>query len=256
MAHAGRRPPAYRSARCSTTWVPPRRRSRSGLIEGSDPSGGGPTAGCPAISAGEGGILNGIGIVRSSSIWPPFTDPENVLFPALNDTLVPSILPSWIAIGASVPPKNPPPVPSTVPVRLLPSCRNVKTIVPPPVTNAEQIRASLAAGTGLQSPVIPAPVGISRSHTATCGRSSTDFAEIVAVAVTSPGEVTSTVTAPDAFRYLHSPHTVARERLPRRSFIRFLVGRIAIADSDRFPAPVTLNVTSLSVIGTTRPCPS
>ena len=34
--------------------------------------------------------------------------------------------------GASSPPKKPPPVPSTVPVRVPPSCLSVKIMVPPP----------------------------------------------------------------------------------------------------------------------------
>ena len=52
----------------------------------------------------------------------PFTFPDQVLLPALKLTALPSIFPSMMGEGTSLPPVKLTLAPSTVPVRLLPSC--------------------------------------------------------------------------------------------------------------------------------------
>src|SRR5579862_1681677 len=207
-------PPPYRRTRRSTSEIL-RGNLHEGLIDGSDPSGGGPTVRPLAGSDGATCSLKLNVISRSNSISSPFTLPENVLFPALNDTFPKSTLPSVIGIGTSFPPKKPPPVPSTVPVRLLPSCRSVNTIVAPPEKNASSSEASSFAGASLHSPVIPVPAGTSRSQTATWGRNPASFAIIVTVEVTSPGQLASTVTVPELFAAwttpMHRPETAVRD---------------------------------------------
>ena len=61
-------------------------RRREALIDGSDPSGGGPTAHRFASSFAGWGIGKPTFVVRCNSICSPFSVPANVLFPAVKET--------------------------------------------------------------------------------------------------------------------------------------------------------------------------
>ena len=120
-----------------------------------------------------------------------------------------------------------------------------------------KLLAPPAPGIGLHRPVMPAPVGTSRSQTATCGRSVAGFAAMVTLAVASPGDVASTVMLPGSFVGLDKRHAKAGKGLARCALIGFLIGGVSVAGADQFPLPRRrVNVTSLSVMGTTRPCAS
>ncbi len=86
-----------------------------------------------------------------------------------------------------------------LPVSVFPSCWSVNSIVPLPTKNAGSPVAPPGPAIGLHKPVMPGPIGTSRSQTATCGRSATCFAAIVTLAEVSPGDVASTVMLPAVF---------------------------------------------------------
>src|SRR6185312_12432461 len=165
---------------------------RTGPRDGSDPSGAGPMSGASGCFSTTGGGNPG-GVERCSSIRSPLILPVKVLFPALKLMLLPLIVPFAIGIGTSPPPKKFVPTPSTVPLRLLPSCLNEKSVSP------REGPEDSAGGSGLHKPVIPSPFGTSRSHTETCGRNLTDFTGIEMLAELSPGALASTVRFPPFF---------------------------------------------------------
>jgi len=72
----------YRSTRCSTTGMLDGERL-FGFLDGSDPSGGGPTAGRGPAGSSARCDVKPDPTVRCSSIWSPSNVPEYVLFPAL-----------------------------------------------------------------------------------------------------------------------------------------------------------------------------
>src|ERR1022692_548916 len=158
-------------------------------------------------------------------------------------------------MGASLPPKKPPPAPSIIPVRLLPFCRNVNTVA----LEAKGVGgpgATAAPCAGLHRPVMPEPVGTSCSQPATCGRRVAVFDAIVTLAVASPGEVASTVTLPEVLvdwaNAMQRPEKAFRDMPLSDSW---LVGS-PLPVPISLPSPETRNVTSFSVTGTTRPCAS
>src|SRR5581483_6183565 len=165
---------------------------RTGPRDGSEPSGAGPISGASGglSTAGAG---NPGGIERCSSMRSPLILPLKVLFPALKLMLLPLIVPLAMGTGRSPPPKKFVPTPSTVPLKLLPSCLNEKSVSP------REGAEDSAGGSGLHKPVMPSPVGTSRSQTDTCGRSATDSTGMERVAELSPGELASTVRFPPPF---------------------------------------------------------
>ena len=59
--------------------------------------------------------------------------------------------------------------------------------------------APVAFRSGLQSPVMPAPDGTSRSQVATCGLNFVAFDSMFTLADSRPGDVASTVMLPAVF---------------------------------------------------------
>src|SRR6266566_1001772 len=114
----------------------------------------------------------------------------------------------------------------------------------------------LEGRTGLHSPVTPEPDGTSRCHTATCGRSFTGLATMVADAEARPGDVASTVMFPAVFEdctsAMQNPENALRD-VPLSD--AWSVGS-PLPTPINFPAPEIRNVTPLLVIGTVRPCAS
>src|SRR3954465_11156031 len=111
-------------------------------------------------------------------------------------------------------------------------------------------------GAGLHRPVMPLPDGISRSHTATCGRSFTVLAAMLTLADVRPGDAASIRMFPaffdDCTNAMQYPEKALRD-VPLSEV--WSVGS-PLPTPTSFPAPETRNTTSLSVIGTVRPCPS
>src|ERR1035441_10557338 len=92
--------------------------------------------------------------------------------------------------------KKPPPIPSTLPVRGLPSWRRVNTVVPEPARNAIRLVAPVAPGAVLHRPVAPEPTGTWRSQTGAWGRRVTALDAMAMLVDSSPGEAASTVIFP------------------------------------------------------------
>ena len=103
---------------------------------------------------------------------------------------------------------------------------------------------------------MPSPAGTSRSQMAAWGRSFTALEEMVTLAGVNPGELASTVMVPAAFvdstSAIDMPEKALRE-LPRSD--SWLVGS-PLPTPIVLPGPETLKLTSLSAIGTYRPCAS
>src|ERR1017187_3010282 len=122
-------------------------------------------------------------------------------------------------------------------------------MLPPAKAIGLPVCAAATAAAGRQRPVMPVPVGTSRSQGASCGRSFTALLAIVAVAGLSPGEFASTLrlpaVLPDCTIAMHSPANAFRFGPESGSWLVGSPLHVPIAS----PGPVTLNVTSLSVIG-------
>src|SRR5579884_110972 len=221
---------------------------RTGPRDGSEPSGAGPTSGASGDFSTVGAAKLG-GIERCSSMRSPLILPVKVLFPALKLMLLPLMVPFVIGMGTSPPPKKLVPTPSTVPLRLLPSCFKVKRESPTDGADGSD-------GSGLQRPVIPSPSGTARFHAATCGRSATAFTGMETVAEVRPGELASTVRFPPVF-----VDCTTAMQYPEKAFRALPLSEVWSVGSPlptpiSFPSPDTLNVTRLSVIGTTWSCAS